>query len=222
MRKLYQILIACGLSACASVTPKIEMTPKVSYKKTMKFKVDGEEFRGVAVVKYRPVYKMTISSRKKNGLDYLSFRSCNRDMFVQNQGTNFDYTYSPLHALEDKAECPVFMSQIDEEGKNSFGIMIIEHPEFTMRASKKCNGVEIETGNVSACQARVGSIQEVTVEKTSNISMSAPCKPGAFTGDQNRRYRYVVPEENCSVLFKAFDGSEHLHLIFGYQENIID
>lgn len=202
--------------------PDHQMAPKVEYKKTMKFKVDGEEFYGVGVVKYKPVYQVRITSRKKNGLDYLSFRSCNRDMFVQNQGTNFDYTYAPLHALEDKAECPVFMSQIDDAGKNSFGILVIEHPEYTMRASKKCNGVEMEVGMVSTCQARVGSIQEITVEKSSQISLSAPCKPGKFTGDQNRRYRYVVPENNCAIVFKALDGSEHVHFIFPYQENVID
>jgi hypothetical protein len=208
------------LLGCSRTSDIIKV--KINYKKSLSFKVNGQQFKGVGVPTFAKEYLIEIEAPFK--LNYVKIESCHREIVLRNayhkkrilkNRKKFQFNYKPI-GLEK--ECIVFITALNENGKGKFGQIAFESPEYKVMATNYCNGIKSKTKGVSLCQTKKGLIQMIEFDE--DLIVKSTCPIMGYNGRKNI-FKYEPESGDCVFLFM---GKDRLHKLvsFGYDQIIYE
>lgn len=182
---------------------------KHTYRKQLKFEVDGKIYEGVAVLPRKSSYSITIIPEEK--MTYYIFQTPHREIVFDKPDTGwfnkkFTYLYNPQYDLEDRGYTPLEIAALNKDQEaDAFAFIEFKdaRPEISLEANVRCNG-EYQSGNigVSLCQTAKGLIQEiffkekVLIENVDNGCSQPTTESGYF-------WRIEASEGECPYYFTA-------------------
>lgn len=217
MRNALLLFVLVWLSACSTVPQRLDADK--FYRRDLPFCVDDLGcFEGVTVLPEREVYNFEIEPKGGANIDLLlattchredSFEKTDRGWFIFKNKKRFEYHYRPVDGLEDTGICPLRVNTYEKElGRHSWSLMFFEHPRFKLPAKLTCNGVTSHFNGVSACQSKVGLIQQIDFGRPVEWASSpAGCAKPEFV--KSGLYRIALEKGECVHIIR--DGSENYH-----------
>lgn len=182
---------------------------KYSFRKSLKFEVDGRSYSGVAVLPRKQSYTITIMPDEK--MTFYIFQTPHRDIPIDKPDTGwfnkkFVYQYSPQPGLEDRGYAPLEITALNKDQvSDAFAFIEFKdaNSEISLEATIKCNGeLQPNVVGVSICQTAKGLIEEISFnEKVLIESVENGCeKP--YTED-GILWRLKASEGECPYYFTA-------------------
>lgn len=224
MRKLLPLFFL--LVSCANVTQ--ELNPDKFYKRDMDIKVNGYQGEGVLVVPRASSYSFDINAAGK--LDLFTFTTCHREQTKEKAGERgwfrdksrrrFVYKPAPLEA--EGYACPVDLGGYEQKrGRHSWGFVDFEHPDFDLPAKVSCNGFYYNSRGVTACQAKVGLMQEIKFPEPVLAPLENVCI--VLEAKDDMTFRYKMPKGRCTFRFLTKSGKKRWHRMttVGYESILI-
>lgn len=230
-----QILFSFGLiflGACAHVPQEVD--PKVTYKKELRFDVNGRACAGTCVVPQAQSYRFVVRSR--GDMKLVKVTGCSFDTpykeggqkgwFAKDRKWEFTYTPDPDIAKHD---CAVSISVYDSKMENvAFGYVDFEDPEkYELPATWTCNNETGYFGGVSVCESAQGAIQQLVFP---SAVLGKPEK-GCEFGMENSRgfvegaeFIFECPSAgSCPYTFVERGGTNRMHrtTLFCYQQVLL-
>lgn len=141
---------------------------KYSFRKSLKFEVDGRSYSGVAVLPRKQSYTITIMPDEK--MTFYIFQTPHRDIPIDKPDTGwfnkkFVYQYSPQPGLEDRGYTPLEITALNKDQvSDAFAFIEFKdaNSEISLEATIKCNGeLQPNVVGVSICQTAKGLIEEI-------------------------------------------------------------
>lgn len=226
-------LIAAGLLllGCASI-PSEFPNPDVIYRKDMILSVNGIDYEGVAVIPQKENYKIHITAQ--GDLDLFTFDTCHREeisveawnkvdkkfLFFKRKIENkreIDLTYIPTEI--EKGYCPANFGGYEKlQGRHSWGFLDFQGPEETLPAKIYCNGSEIVSSGVSACQSKEGLIQAIKFSEPVKVYPTKGCEISSSNLDY---WEFPIHKGHCVYAFKGSSGRIHRATFLGYEKVLI-
>ena len=216
------ILLLFIFGSCANM-PK-NHNPNKIYKKDMIISVNGVRAVGVLVVAKAKTYKFDITLR--GNADMFTMGTCHRHYEIENASEKGWFKdkkkvvieYTPNEGMEVNEACPVVLSGYElHKERHSYGWVDFQSDERTLPAIVKCNGEKKHSPGVSACQSKVGLIQEIVFpDKVIGVAQKE-CKK-LITKD-NKTFRFYIETGVCVYGFEEINGSrKHRLTALGYQD----
>lgn len=214
---IYHILVTMFLTqACA--TDKLLDTQK-SYRKTLRFEVNGEKAKGIYTAKKNKSYHLEISTPQKPSL--VKITSCHQERVFVKPGKELSYEYKPYTEIEaNDLPCIVEISVLSEEGKNQWGILDFQLDSERLPARVACNGDTANAKGSYVCQSREGLIQEI--EFSEDVYAQFPEGCNKITHENGSRFFYQTTEGMCFYIFSNKNGDLFRLVTYGYNEIILD
>lgn len=211
------ILIA---SSCSTVTQEIQVGK--NYKMDVWIKTKEVDKYGMAVLPKKPEQKITIEAWGK--LTLFVFRTCSREIAIENARTGFDkyealITYK-LNEVEASGACPAEISAYNDKGRHSFGFIDFEDESTTLPATVICGGTTTDFGGVSVCQERQGLIQKIKFPTTVVVSPDPGCAIGKIEGSE---FEFPINAGHCTYAFMERQKPYRFHRanFYGFSEILI-
>lgn len=201
---IFSLLTGCSLMQVQDAQKMAEQT----YRKYLKFKVDGKEYFGVAVLPRKSSYEIKFFPETK--ITTYLIQTCHRDEPIDKPKTGwfsneFEYRFLPQAGIEDQGACPLEVAALEESQKKD-GFAFIEfrdvRGEISLDGNLRCNGVFEKVQGTAICQSAEGLIQEiffnqkVLIEKAGNSCPNPESEDGFF-------WRLKMPKDKCSYYFTA-------------------
>lgn len=184
-----------------------EMASK-TFRKDLKFEIDGKTYSGVAVLPRKPTYEIIFHPETK--IERFIIQTCHRDATIDKPKTGwfsnkFTYKFTPQPGIEDSMSCPLEIAALDlNQTKNGFAFIEFQdqRPEISLKANIKCNGdYNLETG-VGVCQSAAGLLQQVFFsEKVLLEGVTGECE-GPESND-GFFWNWIMKDEKCVYYFVA-------------------
>ena len=189
-----------------------------TYKKTLRFAVNGQRGSGVLVAKKSGVYHLEIFTPQKPNI--LKVTSCHQERIFYKPGKSIEFDFIPNPDIEtDETLCFIDISAIEESGKNQWGLVDFKN-SFSLPGRINCNG---DSGNAignSVCQARAGLMQ--SIQFASAVKAVSPELCDKMRSEDGRTFIFNITEGSCFYLFQGTDGNIHRLVTFGYNEVLPD
>lgn len=181
---------------------------KQTYRKQLKFEIDGKTYEGVAVLPRKTSYQITIVPEEK--MTYYIFQTPHREVVFDKPDNGwfnkkFAYTYAPQYGLEDRGYMPLEIAALNKEQvADAFAFIEFQdaRPEISLEANVRCNGNFQSSIGVSLCQTAKGLIQEiffkekVLIQDVNNGCSQPETQDGFF-------WRIQTSEGECPYYFTA-------------------
>lgn len=181
---------------------------KHTYRKQLKFEVDGKTYEGVAVLPRKTSYQITIMPEEK--MTYYIFQTPHREVVFDKPETGwfnkkFTYNYAPQYGLEDRGYMPLEIAALNKEQvADSFAFIEFQdaRPEISLEANIRCNGNFDTANGVSLCQTAKGLIQEIFFQEKVLIT---PSENGCAEPETKDGYFWKIQtsEGECPYYFTA-------------------
>lgn len=202
------LFTGCSLLQIKEVKDPKELA-KYTYRKSLKFEVDGKTYSGVAVLPRKSWYDIIIMPEEK--MTYYIFQTPHRDIPVDKPETgwfNKKYTYKfiPQVGLEDRGFSPLEIAALNKDQEaDSFAFIEFQdaRPEISLEGNLMCNGEFIyKAPGVSLCQTAKGLIQEIYFNQKVLIeSVDNGCEQPST--EDGYRWRIKASEGECPYYFTA-------------------
>lgn len=190
-----------------------------TYRKTLRFSVNGERATGTYTAKKKPIYKIDIAVPQKPAVVKLT--SCHQEHIFQKPGKEIDYDYQPNPDIEaGNLPCLVEISALEESGKNQWGMINFQLPVENMDASVQCNGEVVKTNGSYVCQGRADLVQGVEFDR--DVSSYSPEDCNTIEPSQGSKFYVSMSEGMCFYLFADGAGKLYRLVTFGYNEALLD
>ena len=190
-----------------------------TYRKTLRFSVNGEERIGTLSAKKNSSYRMEISVPKKPNLVKLT--SCHQERIFVRPGKKIEFDYRPNPDIEaGELPCLMEISVLEESGRNQWGMVDFQLPSETLAAKVHCNGDITQTRGSHICQSRMGLIQGVEFDHT--MTSYAPEGCNIIEPNQGKKFYFSISEGNCFYIFSDSAGGLYRLVTFGYNEALLD
>jgi hypothetical protein len=217
--------VMVGLPGCASTgTPAPAATPK--YELTLSGTLDGINFQGVALGAAGQKHVITIAS--KNEVHYFIAKTCHRsekheDVISQGwikETKSWSYQFSEAPTIEDTGDCPLRICVYSTTvGAPPVQCAVIDftNPKYQLLGENICNGADGDSHGKNICHTQVGLVERVRFKETVVVADPLPPPTGAtdptlkylikdqcdgkFIDDANTIFQYVMPENECYVVF---------------------
>ncbi len=217
---LIAVIVSIGvvlLGGC-SVSEKLLDTQKV-YKRTLRFRVNGEAAEGVYSAKKNSSYRLDLALPGKPNI--LKMTTCHRERIYLRPGKELSLDYRPSH-VEASAPCAMEISALEDGGtKNQWGMIDFKLDEETLPALVHCNGEQTRAVGSQVCQSRVGLLQAIEFAQPVSALAAEGC--GKMEGDTTPgRFSFAMPKEACFFLFADGAGRLFRLVTFGYDEVLLD
>lgn len=213
----YMLGCASSGSSIPSTSPKFELT--------LSGTLDGGEFTGIGMGDAKRKHLITISSR--DDINYFIAQSCHRfekredvidqDWFPNTKTWSYQFTEAPT--LEDTGDCPL---RICEYSKTvgappvQCAVIDFQNPKYSLPAENICNGSDATNHGKSLCHTKVGLIERIRFAEAVGVADPLSAAEGAdpkvkylikdqceghFIDEESRIWQYVMPENECYVIF---------------------
>lgn len=207
------------LSLSGSCTSPRALDVGQTYRKTLRFSVNGERATGTFSAKKKSLYDLEISVPQKPTLVKLT--SCHQERIFQKPGKEIEYEYRPNPDIEAGAlPCLLEMSALEESGKNQWGVINFQLPQENLDARVHCNGDVIKVNGSHICQSRVGLVQGV--EFVGDVSSYGPEECNTIDASHGSTFYVNMTEGTCFYLFADSQGKLFRLVTFGYTEALLD
>ena len=219
MKKDHSYLVLFLFLLVISCAHKPILEPEVTYRKTLKFSVNGEHATGTFSAKKKPLYRMEIFVPQKPNLVKLT--SCHQERIFIKPGKSFEFDYRPNADIEaGELPCIVEISALEESGKNQWGMIDFQLPSENLKSRVRCNGEVFDTTGSAICQSRVDLVQSIEFDRTVTSHMPDDCN--TIEPNKGNKFYFSVTEGNCFYLFSDGAGGVFRLVTFGYNETLID
>ncbi|MBK7490900.1 MAG: hypothetical protein IPI17_02040 [Nitrosomonas sp.] len=210
-------LLLIGLTmGCTSLTSMLQIKDlkdpkelaKYTYRKSLKFEVDGKTYEGIAALPRKSWYDITIIPDEK--MTYYIFQTPHRDVPINKPDTGwfnkkYTYKYIPQVGIEDQGFTPLEIAALnkDQEADN-FALVEFQdvRPEISLEGNVRCNGEFSKNVGVSICQTAKGLIQEIYFNQKVLIE-SAQNGCDDPTTENGWLWRVKASEGECPYYFTA-------------------
>lgn len=204
------------LQACAH--DKILDVSK-TYKKTLKFQVEGENAIGTISVKKRQSYRLIIDIPQNP--NFVKITSCHQERIFIKPGKEIYFVYRPDPDLEaGELPCLTEISVIEASGKNQWGLLDFRLNHETLNARVQCNGDTIKNNGSYICQSRRDLIQSIYFEN--EVSVYYPEECNKIEPKQGKTFYFSMTEGLCFYIFSDKDKNLYRLITFGYNDVLMD
>lgn len=211
---LVQIFLVLSLIQC---THKI-LDSKSTYRKTLKFEVDGESSYGTYSAKKKQSYNLEIYVPQKP--NFVKLTSCHQERIFIKPGKEIEFEYRPDPDIESgDLPCPLEISVIEVSGKNQWGLIDFKLKSESLPAHIQCNGSSIDAKGSYICQSRFGLIQSIEFQE--ELISYSPENCNTIEPRQGKKFYFSINEGNCFYIFSNKNGMFRL-VTFGYNEALLD
>lgn len=203
---------------------------RVEWQKTLRFDVNGEQFRGMAILPRAASYKFRIYPYDKN-IDRLQWRTCAGFDFVDKAVKRgwfgggdkyFEMDFAPT-AIELDRACSLKIESLSAKKKvMEFGMAIFPDTrvEIDLPARLECNRRVTNYVGKTACHAPNGTIHRIVFQQEvfQDDRPNAECPPMKKIGD--RSFEFFMPRNECIYQFNALEkhtnGEDRKFLLHTY------
>lgn len=202
-------LVCLILTACSILdVKKAEDLAQKTYRKSLKFEVDGKAFQGIAILPHKDCYEITLMPEDK--MSFVLFQTFHRDVPIEKPKTGWfsnkiKYKYCPQTNTEDTGYSPLEVAVLnDKQVHDAFAFIMLRDtkPEISLPANLKCNGDFTYVDGTAICQTAAGLQEEIFFQQkvlvgTSNENCEKPeSNDGLF-------WKVRVSEGECPYVFTA-------------------
>lgn len=233
------LLLLTGCSTLGEFLSPEDLTKDANteWRKSMMMKINGKDYRGLAVVPAADVYEILIFPYN-DSIDRLQWGTCHGDDFADNAVKNsfwpwkkddkyFRMVFRP-QPIELERACPLYLEELAERHRSmNFGMIIFPdyRPHFRLAATLECNRRAEPKSGVSGCQAPMGTIHRIqfaeVVDHDDRPNEKCPpvreVRPGVF--------EFNMPKSTCTYDFVSDEKDSfgnyltHRLYTYGYEEN---
>ncbi len=216
-------ILVLALTGCASLTNQ-KLDPEVFYKRDIRLKVNGVEFRGVAVPAPASEYKIEIET--VGDINMLTLTSCHREEIFEEptkgwfkSNTKFAYTYRPIPGIEDGQGCVLDVGAYERgRGRHSWATIDFVTPADQVVAELTCDGHVFRAKGVSICQGKQGLTQKIRFPERVKVSDRVDERCAVMrTTDDGKAWEYEMPRGECAIYFGTRDGRLHRLTTLGFE-----
>ena len=225
MHSFYKKAILSGallfFGGCPSINQKIKF--ETQYRKDLSFKINSSSFKGIAVPNISDKYEIEINSPFK--LDLLKIETCHRELSIEGAYYKkrilknkkvYKFSFKPIEIEQD---CIIEISALSKKNTHSFAFIALNSGFYNIEAKNFCNGNEINSLGVSACQSKEGLVQLIKFKEPVIVNSNCPMdKIG------HNKFQYEIQKNHCVYLFTSKDMlKRRLHKLhtFGYEKIIL-
>lgn len=201
-------LITVLFSGCATYpVSDPQKEAEQTYRKDLRFKADGKEYEGVAVLPRKTAYEITLFP--EGNIDRLIIQSCNREIIADKPKTDgwfnksFMFKFLPLPGMEDNRTCPIEIASLEEKKtRNGFAYIDFQdvREEISLQGHLKCNGEYSTPKGVGICQAAAGLRQSVFFQ-TQTLLESVDGDCDIMESDDGYFWEWNMPRGKCIYYF---------------------
>ena len=213
---IYHIFLGLFLYQCShSGALDIEKT----YRKNLRFEVDGEEARGVFSAKKKQSYRIEILVPQKPNI--VKVTSCHQEKIFIKPGKEIEFQYRPDSNIEaGDLPCVLEISALEASGRNQWGMIDFKLVPETLSAKIQCNGESASAKGSYICQSRRDLIQ--SIEFDAEVTSYAPEQCNKIAPELGKKFYLSVSKGNCFYIFSDKTGNLFRLLTFGYDEIVMD
>lgn len=217
MIMLVRIFIVLSLiQGCAS-TKLLDI--EKTYRKSLKFKVNGEYANGTFTTKKKGSYHLEIYTPQKP--NFVKITSCHQERIFIKPGKELSFDYKPNPDVEaNDHPCFLEILALEESGKNQWGLLDFKLDTENLPAKISCNGDISNAKGSFLCQSREGLIQEI--EFVNEVTVLSPDECNKITPDKGKKFFYSTTEGSCFYLFSEEKRDMFRLITFGYNDIILD
>lgn len=219
------ILIITGFLLCSCATIPNEIKSDVNYKMDMEITINGVKAVGAVVAPQAPQYNFDIILKGK--ADLFTYHNCHRDIQISEGGQTglfgdkkrVKFTFIPTEDMEKNESCPLYLNGYEiTKQRHSFGLIEFRNPTKTLEALVKCSGEKFATIGVGICQAKVGTIQEISF----NVDVINSNKGCPIDKVSDKVFRINMVNGQCQYYFEQRSGNKQYRLTtYGYSQTLI-
>lgn len=220
---MYFLIAFLFLSACTTSPEIAKQTSNLYYQKDIKFDVNGDEYKGSAIVGMAEKWRIKVYPEGK--ADLISVTSCHRELRTSNPDKKMfekGYTFEIKPSeLEGSLSCPIEIAVFDQsKGRNAWGTIIVRTDKTKLKAQLWCNGEKLDVGGTSYCQSRKGLIQQYKFDREVSVVAIPECGIGSVEGTN---FQFLLPQGPCTVYFLDKADAQVIHQanLYGYDEILL-
>jgi len=234
------IWVSLFIAGCASYIPQDWSKKKDGgkhYKRDMILSEGGYEGVGVLVLPQKDEYRIKVKA--KGNLDLLTVESCHRvdsiekawekigvksdGWFSRKSKNEVVIGYRPVKGIETGGvACPLRIGGYEKTDKrHSRGFIDFRDDALRLKLDMKCSGkASLETG-VAICQAKSGTIQEISFVREVLSSGLGDCV--GLTSPNSRVFRFKIKQGKCVYRFRedSAEGESFRLTTIGYDGILI-
>jgi hypothetical protein len=215
MKSLILIFVFLVFFTGCATTPLLPPTTSdklFSNEATLKFNVDGLNFKGVAAIPRKKAH--TIKFDVPKNTEYAVISTCAGHPTFENPTGTITYVYEPIHFIEDTEKpCLVTIGVAALGVPLQLGIIDFYGEEVILPAWVTCNRTSLRTGGASMCQVATNDItrmvfDEPVLGKDFDGCNKIECKDAICT--------YNMTKNECGYIFRGLkSGKYHRHYCRG-------
>lgn len=214
-------LLFAFLTACFDFgEPQQSLEPNIFYERDLEITINGYKVYGAGVVPAAPKYDIKVKSKGK--LDLLLVRTCHRNWKSETHEKEAQLQIIPVPGIEDNGPCAMrFEGYEKDKGRHSWGLIEIERPDVTQKATITCNGYQYEGRGISICQSFAGLIQRITFPLPVIADPEERCA-GPVSNDGGKTFEFPIVKGECTYAFyeKTMNRWHQLTTI-GYEQVLV-
>lgn len=214
------IIVIVLLHAFGCSQTETSLDPKKNYKMELYFE-HGKQFgTGMIALPKQKEYDITMIAEDK--INYLSFRSCSREVVVENPKSwmnrkKFIYHYVP-NQLESDGACPAMITAINKTGMANLGFIDFADDVSVLPAKNICGEITENTIGVNVCQERIDGLEKIIFP----VEVQASPDPGCTfeTPLKGTEFIYKIKKGYCVFTFIETKPPGRLArlITFGYDD----
>lgn len=225
----YIFIVSCSL--LDNPSPQ-KLNPAVYYKNDMCFTTKNGKFCGVGVVENSE--KINIKIDAHNKIDKFVLTTCHREIDTDRPDKGLFRKDGIVRlsldpTLEKGRACPYYFGSFNRNGKNAWGIVVIQNPIYTLKSTVYCNGDIINFDGVGICQSRQGLMQKIVfdepvavVKPTNGPAQRKDDCPEIKTTASGKVVEFIMPNRECLYGFIGKESFKPFQFYtVGYEELIV-
>jgi hypothetical protein len=192
MKLVLILLITALVVACSQVV--VNQDAKKFYKLMLPITSGSKQGIGTIVLPKQDSYTISVETPSKS--DYISFRTCSRELVVTDQSQKrFIIKYTP-NVIESAGTCPAEISVLNVNGQNAMGYIDFQD-NSDLNAIITCGSYQYMEQSAGICQERQGLIEKVT------FGTEVIARPTCVKLDKEKgmEFTFVMPLGICPVMF---------------------
>lgn len=213
VKALIIIIILLSFVSCSPQQTKID--PKKNYKLDAIVTNKDLSAYGSIVLREKPLYEIVIETDQK--IDWISFRSCSREVIAEDPRTGisrkkFSIAYLP-NEIERTEACPVKVQALNVNGMYSMALIAFENKQFTIPAENICGSKTESSNGVSVCSERASSVERIKFTQDMIARPDVGCE---LNNNYGKVFDYIIKSGFCNIVFMEVAKPNRLHILYTY------